>query len=73
MYLAYKSTGVVIPDSLSVSKALQNGVGQEKEVLDALHVSKARGDVGNVPHDVLGGFSLTSSTLTCISDGGGGG
>lgn len=62
---AYEATGVVVSVCAGISKGLEDGVGLEELVLDPVNILLlVAGDHGNVLHNLLGGLSLSSTTLT---------
>jgi len=60
-----ETTGVVVAESLGVTKGLENGVGLENLVLQLINRAHGPGaaNCGQEPHDMLAALSLSSTRL----------
>jgi len=70
---AYEARGVIVTKRLGVTKGLEHWIGLVDYMFHALHVALARRGVGDVHHDLLGGFSFASARLTSFREGAGSG
>ena len=65
--VTYKTTRVVVADGFGVAESLQQRIGLEDDVFDALDGLAATRDACNVVHDVLSGHCFTGSRFATVS------